>query len=75
MHIGTCVNLVQFLRHYFQLLRSMKHSLYSLTGSEVIIGVENGGWGIGWDTLVAVELWEQRSVNPVSHSAASFSSD
>ena len=53
MHIGTCVNLVRFLSHYFQFLKIMvRHSLLSLTGSGVLIGVGNkGGSGMGWVTL------------------------
>ena len=43
MHIGTCVNLVRFLSHYFQFLKILVlHSLLSLTGSRVLIGVGNG---------------------------------
>ena len=61
MHIGTCVNLVRFLSHYFQFLKIMvRHSLLSLTGSGVLIGVGNrGGSGMGWVTL---SLKSQRAV-------------
>ena len=53
MHIGTCVNLVRFLSHYFRFLKILvPHSLLSLTGSKVLIGVGNkGGSGMGWVTL------------------------
>ena len=49
MHIGTCVNLVQFLSHYFPFLKILvPHSLLSLTGSRVLIGVGyKGGVGNG----------------------------
>ena len=54
MHIGTCVNLVRFLSHYFQFLKIMvRHSLLSLTGSGVLIGVGNkGGVGNGVGYLI-----------------------
>ena len=53
MHIGTCVNLVRFWSHYFRFLKILvPHSLLSLTGSRVLIGVGNkGGSGMGWVTL------------------------
>ena len=47
MHIGTCVNLVRFLSHYFRFLKTlMLYSLLSLMGSRVLIGVGNKG-GVG----------------------------
>ena len=53
MHIGTCVNLVQFLSHYFRFLKILvPHSLLSLTGFKVLIRVGNkGGSRMGWVTL------------------------
>ena len=49
MHIGTCVNLVQFLSHYFQFLKILVlHSLLSLTGCRVLIGVGNGVGYLIW---------------------------
>ena len=48
MHIGTCVNLVPFLSHYFRLLKILvPHSLLILTVSRVLIGVGNRGVGNG----------------------------
>ena len=52
MHIGTCVNLVRFLSHYFQFLKILvPHSLLSLMGSRVLIGVGNKGRGREWGGL------------------------